>query len=174
MAAITRLHLLHHSSPTTLKPSLLLTKCPHSPSHSFNTNLGRRKFSATPLCSSSVSTHQVSIFACACVSACFLCLKLNSFGAFSEFVFGGWIERVYSGGSSELSQWVLDSLSCYGYKRIFLCILFYILWLHFSWFLMNLFDSIISLCLLSENLIENSRNMFLKVDGSVELLIYNV
>jgi hypothetical protein len=114
------------------------------------------------------------IFACACVSACFLCLKLNSFGAFSEFVFGGWIERVYSGGSSGLSQWVLDSLSCYGYKRIFLCILFYILWLHFSWFLMNLFYYIISLCLLSEHLIENSRNMFLKVGGSVELLIYNV
>ncbi|KAE8038788.1 hypothetical protein FH972_011262 [Carpinus fangiana] len=59
MAAITRLHLLHHSSPTTLKLSLLLTKCPHSPSHFFNTNL-RRKFSATTLCSSSVSTHQSS------------------------------------------------------------------------------------------------------------------
>ncbi|XP_062174180.1 probable aspartyl aminopeptidase isoform X1 [Alnus glutinosa] len=58
MAAITRLRLLHHSSPT-LKPSLLLSKCPHSPSHSFNTNL-RRKFSATPLCSNSVSTHQSS------------------------------------------------------------------------------------------------------------------
>ncbi|XP_035541354.1 probable aspartyl aminopeptidase isoform X1 [Juglans regia] len=58
MAAISRLQLLHHSSPA-LKPFLLFPKCPPSPSYCFNPNL-RRKFSSTPLCSTSDSTHESS------------------------------------------------------------------------------------------------------------------
>lgn len=76
MAAISRLQLLHHSS-LVLKPFLLFPKCPPlSPSYSFNPNL-RRKFSFTPLCSTSDSTHEVpslslhiyvSLYVCACGS----------------------------------------------------------------------------------------------------------
>lgn len=125
MAAVTRLQLFHYSFPN-LKPSLLLPKCPHSPSSfSFNNNR-HRKFSTSPLCSNSDSIHEVhfSLFLplhlrvyVGELENILSSLKLNPFCAFSEFVFEVWTERVYSGWSSGLSQRVLDSVSCYGYVQ---------------------------------------------------------